>query len=154
MSARTQLNRYFADRLAARATTHARRGRWVEADADLRRWDRLVPGDPDVAAMRARILFHQGRRQEALDAIDGSRLRGVWCDELAMLRSSLLEDDWLRQERDASHRSDVARRREWWAGVVEAIIDGASRSLRTGWSYLALAVLAALCLAIASTSGR
>lgn len=154
MTARDELHRYFAAQIAARCATLAGRGRWDEAEADLERWGRLAPHDPEVVAMHARILYHQGRRQEALDAIEASKSRHLWSDELAMLRSSLLEDDWIRRDHDARRESNQARRREWWAELLVTTLDGASRWLHRGWSFLALAGLAAVCLAIASLAGR
>jgi hypothetical protein len=154
VSARDQLNKYFAAQIAVRAATFARHGRWQAAELEIGRWESLTPTDPEAVAMAARVLYHQGRRQEALDRIDRASALGIVSEELSVLRGALLEEDWILHDRQRYRELERATRKEWLSSAVDVVLEWIPWWYRYGWPFAAMVALAGLFMIIASATSQ
>ena len=121
MTAIQKLESLLADRYLALAIKHARKGRWDQAEAELDRVRSLVPADPVVPMTRARIRYHQGRRQDALVEIAAAEKLGGAMREIGIMRSEILEHDRRAHERTEVRASNRRMRREHFLSTIDRL---------------------------------
>jgi Flp pilus assembly protein TadD len=103
MSARDQLKTHFVETAQNRAVSHARWGRWDAAEDELDAWEALTPASPEIPLMRARIRFHQGRRQDAMSELERAAQAGADRALVDRMQAFLTNDD-ARMVRDRAQR--------------------------------------------------
>jgi tetratricopeptide (TPR) repeat protein len=133
MTAIHQLESLLANRYLLLAIEHARKGRWEQAELELDRVGSLLPADPVVPMTRARIRYHQGRRQDALNEIAEAERLGGPMSEIGIMRDEILESDRRKLRRMEERVSNRQMRREHYSSLVdrleEAVFSLSSREL-------------------------
>ena len=128
MILREQLARFFEEHAFDRVIAHARQGRWHDAEEDLGDWEALSPGSPEIPLLRARIRFHQGRRQDAMQELEFAALAGADSALVCRMQAQLVEEDSQRicrfERRDAAREarrqfvgSMISRVSEFFSGI-------------------------------------
>lgn len=152
MTAIQKLESLLADRYLALAIKHARKGRWDQAEAELDRVRSLVPADPVVPMTRARIRYHQGRRQDALVEIAAAEKLGGAMREIGIMRSEILEHDRRAHERTEVRASNRRIHREQFFITIDRLNDAVSSLSSRELVYLLLGVAFVLAVVWADIS--
>ena len=93
------LEQYFCSQYLARAYHCANRGEWRKAEHELALIETLDPSNPHTCVLRARMSYHQGQYQDALDHLAVSEGRGADHDLISQMREDLFLNDLKRLRR-------------------------------------------------------
>ena len=140
MKALGELHSLLASQYHDRAITHARRGAWEHAEADLDRVISIIPEDASAVLTRARIRYHQGRRGDAMAELDVAERLGAAADVVNALRESIIADDARRRERSERRERDRQARGAFVSATFDRIHESVSSMTGRECAYLAMGV--------------
>ena len=93
------LEQYFCSQYLARAYQFANRGEWEQAEQQLAIIETLDPSSAHASVLRARMSYHQGQYQDALDHLAVSERRGAGFGLISKMREDLFLNDFKRLRR-------------------------------------------------------
>lgn len=121
MNAREELKARLVHEAHDRAVTLARRGRWREAEDELDAWSMLEPASPEVSLTRARIRYHQGRRQQSLYHLGQAAAAGADPATVERMRTDLVADDDRRTRRLIQKEEDRKARKAFLSDIATGV---------------------------------
>ena len=152
MTAIHRLESLLANRYLLLAIEHARKGRWEQAETELDRVGALLPEDSVVPMTRARIRYHQGRRQDALAEIAEAEKLGGERREIEAMREDILANDRKLQARVEARTANRKMHREQFFVTIDRLNDAVSSLSSRELVYLLLGVAFVLAVVWADIS--
>ena len=141
MNAREELRAHLAHEAHDRVVNLARRGRWEQAEDELETWALLVPAAPEIPLMRARIRYHQGRRQEAMVELGQAAEAGAGPAEVERMRTHLITEDDRLVRRQAEREEGRKARQEFVSDMIRGLAGFFSALSPREVAYLAAVVI-------------